>query len=65
MSSPDLLPARSHNRDGREIAGRKDEIMSERRGGGNTAQQVTELELQAKRKRGRKRKHGDSPCYQR
>ncbi|KAM4580714.1 uncharacterized protein PAE49_005456 isoform 2-T4 [Odontesthes bonariensis] len=64
MSSPDLLPASSHNRDGREIAGRKDDIMSGRRGGGNTAQQVTELELQAKRKRGRKRKHGDSPCYQ-
>ncbi|KAM9723023.1 uncharacterized protein ACNS7B_018545 isoform 1-T2 [Menidia menidia] len=65
IPSPDLLPAHSHNRDGREIGGRKDEMMPERAGGGgdNTTQQATELDLQAKRKRGRKRKHGDSPCY--
>ncbi|XP_035527773.1 histone-lysine N-methyltransferase ASH1L-like isoform X1 [Morone saxatilis] len=64
MSSPDLLPGHSHNRDGREVGGRKDEIVPERDRGGDTVQQVTELELQAKRKRGRKRKHGDSPCHQ-
>ncbi|XP_028281040.1 histone-lysine N-methyltransferase ASH1L-like isoform X2 [Parambassis ranga] len=65
MSSPDLMPGYSHSRDGREVGGRKEEIVPERgRGGGDTVQQVTELELQAKRKRGRKRKHGDSPCHQ-
>ncbi|XP_068998827.1 histone-lysine N-methyltransferase ASH1L-like isoform X1 [Embiotoca jacksoni] len=62
MSSPDLLPGYSHNRD---VGVRKEERVPERdQGGGDTAQQVTELELQAKRKRGRKRKHGDSPCHQ-
>ncbi|KAL7393445.1 hypothetical protein ABVT39_010995 [Epinephelus coioides] len=62
MSSPDLLPG--HSRDGRELGGRKDERGPERDKGGDSVQQVTELELQAKRKRGRKRKHGDSPCHQ-
>ncbi|XP_056299852.1 histone-lysine N-methyltransferase ASH1L-like isoform X2 [Pseudoliparis swirei] len=56
MASPDLLPG--HNRDGREVGG------PERERGGDTGQQVTELELQARKKRGRKRKHGDSPCHQ-
>ncbi|XP_075965040.1 uncharacterized protein LOC142969202 isoform X2 [Anarhichas minor] len=56
MSSPDLLPG--HNRDWREVGG------PERDRGGDTVQQVTELELQARKKRGRKRKHGDSPCHQ-
>ncbi|XP_045900416.1 histone-lysine N-methyltransferase ASH1L-like isoform X2 [Micropterus dolomieu] len=64
MSSPDLLPAYSHNRDGREVGGRKEERGPERDRRGDTVQQVTELELQARRKRGRKRKHGDSPCHQ-
>ncbi|XP_041844747.1 histone-lysine N-methyltransferase ASH1L-like isoform X2 [Melanotaenia boesemani] len=63
MSSADLLSARSHNRDGREVGGKREETVAER-GGGNMIQQVTELELQAKRKRGRKRKHGDSSCHQ-
>ncbi|XP_074509668.1 uncharacterized protein LOC141778977 [Sebastes fasciatus] len=62
MSSPDLLPG--HNRDGREVGGRKEERGPERDRGGDMVQQVTELELQARRKRGRKRKHGDSPCHQ-
>ncbi|XP_059195340.1 histone-lysine N-methyltransferase ASH1L-like isoform X2 [Centropristis striata] len=62
VSSADLLPA--HNRDGREIGGRKEDRGPERDRGGDTVQQVTELELQARRKRGRKRKHGDSPCHQ-
>lgn len=66
MSSPDLLPEYSHSRDGREVGGRREERGPERdRGGNDTVQQVTESELQAKRKRGRKRKHGDSPCHQR
>nr|XP_046254539.1 histone-lysine N-methyltransferase ASH1L-like isoform X2 [Scatophagus argus] len=64
MSSPDILPGHSHNRDGREAGGRKDERVPERDRGGDIVQQVTELELQARRKRGRKRKHGDSPCHQ-
>ncbi|XP_047186914.1 histone-lysine N-methyltransferase ASH1L-like isoform X2 [Scophthalmus maximus] len=62
MSSLDLLPG--HNRDGREVGGRKDERLSGRDQGGNTMQRVTEVELQARKKRGRKRKHGDSPCHQ-
>ncbi|XP_029307909.1 histone-lysine N-methyltransferase ASH1L-like isoform X2 [Cottoperca gobio] len=62
MSSTDHLPG--HNRDGREVGGRKEERGPERDRGGDTVQQVTELELQARRKRGRKRKHGDSPCHQ-
>lgn len=57
VSPPDLLPER--NRDGRDVGG------PERDRGGDTAQQVTELELQARKKRGRKRKHGESPCHQR
>ncbi|XP_039972888.1 histone-lysine N-methyltransferase ASH1L-like isoform X3 [Xiphias gladius] len=64
MSSLDLLPGHSHNRDGRDVGGRKEERAPERDRGGDTVQQVTELELQARRKRGRKRKHGDSPCHQ-
>ncbi|KAM8735234.1 uncharacterized protein AB9X84_023744 isoform 3-T8 [Acanthopagrus schlegelii] len=64
MSSPDLLPGHGHNRDGREVGGRKEERGPERDRGGDTAQQVTDFELQARRKRGRKRKHGDSPCHQ-
>lgn len=64
MSSPELLPGHSHNRDGREVGGRKEERGPEKDGGVESVQQVTELELQAKRKRGRKRKHGDSPCHQ-
>ncbi|KAG7237696.1 hypothetical protein INR49_032142 [Caranx melampygus] len=64
MSSLDLLPGRNQSREGREVGGRKDERAPERDGGGDTVQQVTELELQARRKRGRKRKHGDSPCHQ-
>ncbi|XP_031155218.2 histone-lysine N-methyltransferase ASH1L-like isoform X1 [Sander lucioperca] len=62
MSSPDLLPG--HNRDGREGGGRKEERGPERDRRGDMVQQVTELELQARRKRGRKRKHGDSLCHQ-
>lgn len=66
MSSPEILPGHSHVRDEREVGGRTEERLPERdRGGGDTAQQVTESELQAKRKRGRKRKHSDSPCHQR
>lgn len=65
MLPPDLLPGHSHNRDEREVGGRKEERGPERDRGGDTVQQVTELELQATRKRGRKRKHGDSPCHQR
>ncbi|XP_037309630.2 histone-lysine N-methyltransferase ASH1L-like isoform X1 [Pungitius pungitius] len=56
LSPPDLLP--EHNRGGRDAGG------PERDRGGDAAQQVTEPELQARRKRGRKRKHGDSPCHQ-
>ncbi|XP_042345110.1 histone-lysine N-methyltransferase ASH1L-like isoform X2 [Plectropomus leopardus] len=62
MSSPDLLPG--HSRDGREVKGRREERAPERDRGGDTVQQVTESELQARRKRGRKKKHGDSPCHQ-
>ncbi|XP_071751836.2 uncharacterized protein LOC139908882 isoform X1 [Centroberyx gerrardi] len=65
VSSPDLLPGHSHSRDGRGVGGRKEERVAEReQGGGDTVQQVTESVLQAKRKRGRKRKHSDSPCRQ-
>ncbi|KAM9353478.1 uncharacterized protein ABDE67_005854 [Symphorus nematophorus] len=64
VSSPDCLPGLGHNRDGREVGGRKEERGPERDRGGDTMLQVTELELQARRKRGRKRKHGDSPCHQ-
>nr|XP_020462817.1 histone-lysine N-methyltransferase ASH1L isoform X2 [Monopterus albus] len=63
-SSPDLLPGHSHNRDERLVGGRKEERELGRDRGGDTVQQVTELELQARRKRGRKRKHGDSPHHQ-
>lgn len=63
MSSPDLLPG--HNRDGREVGVRKEERGPERDRRGDMVQQVTELELQARRKRGRKRKHDDSLCHQR
>uniref|UniRef100_A0A1A7WCE2 Histone-lysine N-methyltransferase ASH1L-like n=1 Tax=Iconisemion striatum TaxID=60296 RepID=A0A1A7WCE2_9TELE len=64
MSPPDLLPASSHGRDGREVGGRMEGTVPEREGGGgsNITQQVTELE--ARRRRGRKRKHDDSPCRQ-
>ncbi|XP_068179929.1 histone-lysine N-methyltransferase ASH1L-like isoform X2 [Antennarius striatus] len=62
LSSLELLPG--HNRDGRDVEGRKDVRGSERDRGGSAAGQVTELKLQARRKRGRKRKHGDSPCHQ-
>lgn len=51
-----------------EAGGRTEEAVPEKRGGGggNTVQQqVLDLESQAQRKRGRKRKHGDSPCHQR
>ncbi|XP_028985830.1 histone-lysine N-methyltransferase ASH1L-like isoform X2 [Betta splendens] len=65
MSSPSLLPGHTHYRDERDVGGGKDERGPERdRGGDATVQQVSESELQAKRKRGRKRKHGDSPCHQ-
>uniref|UniRef100_A0A665VV76 Histone-lysine N-methyltransferase ASH1L n=1 Tax=Echeneis naucrates TaxID=173247 RepID=A0A665VV76_ECHNA len=64
MSSLDLLPGHSHNRDGREVGGSKVERGPERDGGSDKVQQGTALELQARRKRGRKRKHGDSPCHQ-
>lgn len=64
MSSTDLLPGHSHNRDGREVGGKKEERRPEKNEVSDTLQQVTELELQARRKRGRKRKHGDSPCHQ-
>ncbi|KAM9852093.1 uncharacterized protein ACBR49_005203 [Aulostomus maculatus] len=64
-TSSDFLPGCSHNRDGREMGGRQEERGLDRdRGESNIMQQVTESELQAKRKRGRKRKHGDSPCHQ-
>lgn len=33
--------------------------------GGEMVQQVSELELQASRKKGQKRKHGDSPYHRR
>lgn len=49
-----------------EAEGEAEEVVPEKRGGGgNTAQQVMDLVSQASRKRGRKRKHGDSPCHQR
>ncbi|XP_062255531.1 histone-lysine N-methyltransferase ASH1L-like isoform X1 [Platichthys flesus] len=64
LSSLDLLPGHNHNRDGQGAGGRKEERVPERDRGGDTVQQVTESELQARRKRGRKRKHGDSPCHQ-
>nr|XP_043889944.1 histone-lysine N-methyltransferase ASH1L-like isoform X1 [Solea senegalensis] len=64
MSSLDLVSGQNHNTDAREVGGRKEERALERDGGGVTVQQVTELELQARKKRGRKRKHGDSPCHQ-
>ncbi|XP_041649494.1 histone-lysine N-methyltransferase ASH1L-like isoform X2 [Cheilinus undulatus] len=64
MSPTDLLPGHSHNRDGREVGGKREERRSENDGMSDKLQQVTELELQARRKRGRKRKHGDSPCHQ-
>ncbi|KAK2844625.1 hypothetical protein Q5P01_011284 [Channa striata] len=64
MSAPSLLPGHTHYRDERDVGGRKEERESERDGGGDTVQQVSELELQARRKRGRKRKHADSPCHQ-
>nr|XP_019948749.1 PREDICTED: histone-lysine N-methyltransferase ASH1L-like isoform X1 [Paralichthys olivaceus] len=64
MSSLDLLPGHNHNRDGQEVGGGKDERLPERDRGGDAVQQVTDSELQARRKRGRKRKHGDSPCHQ-
>ncbi|CAJ1062323.1 histone-lysine N-methyltransferase ASH1L-like [Xyrichtys novacula] len=64
MSSTDLLLGHSHNRDGREVGGKKEQRRPEKDEVSDTLQQVTELELQAKRKRGRKRKHGDSPCHQ-
>ncbi|XP_015236048.1 PREDICTED: histone-lysine N-methyltransferase ASH1L isoform X2 [Cyprinodon variegatus] len=48
-----------------EAEGEAEEVVPEKRGGGgNTAQQVMDLVSQASRKRGRKRKHGDSPCHQ-
>ncbi|XP_026226235.1 histone-lysine N-methyltransferase ASH1L-like isoform X3 [Anabas testudineus] len=64
VSSSNLLPEHAHYRDEREVGGRKEERGPERNRGGDTVQQVSELELQARRKRGRKRKHGDSPCLQ-
>uniref|UniRef100_UPI0037E71FF9 histone-lysine N-methyltransferase ASH1L-like isoform X2 n=1 Tax=Semicossyphus pulcher TaxID=241346 RepID=UPI0037E71FF9 len=64
MSSADLMPGHSHNRDGREVGGRKEETGPEKDRVSDTVQQVTDSELQARRKRGRKRKHGDSPCHQ-
>ncbi|XP_071061988.1 uncharacterized protein [Pseudochaenichthys georgianus] len=60
VSSNDQLPG--HNRDGREAIGSKEGPVRER--GGDTIQQVTEVELQARRKKRQKRKHGDSPCQQ-
>ncbi|KAI4811920.1 hypothetical protein KUCAC02_014784 [Chaenocephalus aceratus] len=60
VSSNDQLPG--HNRDGREAIGSKEGPVRER--GGDTTQQVTEVELQARRKKRQKRKHGDSPCQQ-
>ncbi|KAM6995413.1 histone-lysine N-methyltransferase ASH1L-like isoform 1-T2 [Tautogolabrus adspersus] len=64
MSSANLMPGHSHNRDGIEMGGKKEERRPEKDGVSDALQQVTELELQAKRKRGRKRKYGDSPCHQ-
>ncbi|XP_027868367.1 histone-lysine N-methyltransferase ASH1L isoform X1 [Xiphophorus couchianus] len=56
MSPADFVP---------EAGGGAEEAVPEKRGGGgNTVQQVMDLESQARRKRGRKRKHGDSPCHQ-
>ncbi|MED6253873.1 hypothetical protein ATANTOWER_005965 [Ataeniobius toweri] len=62
MSPGDLVP---------EVGGDAEEAVPEKRGGGgdrgggcNTSQQFTVFESQARRKRGRKRKHGDSPCHQ-
>ncbi|XP_023820157.1 histone-lysine N-methyltransferase ASH1L isoform X3 [Oryzias latipes] len=64
MSPSDHLPAFIHNRDEREVGGKNAETVSER-GGGHTKQQVTEqLEMLERGKKGRKRKHGDSPCHQ-
>ncbi|KAF3839717.1 hypothetical protein F7725_018434 [Dissostichus mawsoni] len=60
VSSNDHSPG--HNRDGREAIGSKEGPERER--GGDTIQQVTEVELQARRKKRQKRKHGDSPCQQ-
>uniref|UniRef100_A0A1A8DUT1 Histone-lysine N-methyltransferase ASH1L-like n=1 Tax=Nothobranchius kadleci TaxID=1051664 RepID=A0A1A8DUT1_NOTKA len=64
VSPPDLLPASSHGRDGREVGGRTEGTVPERGGGGGSSitQQVAELE--SRRRRGRKRKHDDSPHHQ-
>ncbi|XP_029927789.1 histone-lysine N-methyltransferase ASH1L-like isoform X2 [Myripristis murdjan] len=65
VSSTNPLPGHCHNRDGRGVGGRKEERGVEReRGGGDVVQQVTESVLQAKKKRGRKRKRSGSPCHQ-
>ncbi|XP_068612945.1 uncharacterized protein [Brachionichthys hirsutus] len=64
MSSLQLLPGHSHDRDGGDLGGRKDATGPARDRGCNAVDQVTALKLQARRKRGRKRKHGDSPCHQ-
>lgn len=56
MSPPKLLPGLS--RDGTEAEERRDARAE-------SHQQMSEVELQAKRKKGRKRKHNSSPCHQR
>lgn len=55
MSPPKLLPGLS--RDGTEAEERRDARAE-------SHQQMSEVELQAKRKKGRKRKHNSSPCHQ-
>ncbi|XP_026172342.1 histone-lysine N-methyltransferase ASH1L-like isoform X2 [Mastacembelus armatus] len=62
VSTPDLLPGHSHNRNERDFGGSKEDRGQERDREGDTVQQVIDLELQARRKRGRKRKHDHSPC---
>ncbi|XP_028327473.1 histone-lysine N-methyltransferase ASH1L-like isoform X2 [Gouania willdenowi] len=58
--SPDFLPGHISRRDVREAEGRE----RERGGRAAVGQQVTDCESQTRKKRGRKRKHGDSPCHQ-
>ncbi|XP_054638887.1 histone-lysine N-methyltransferase ASH1L-like isoform X2 [Dunckerocampus dactyliophorus] len=62
---PDLLPNNNNNNNKSDARGRREGNGPERDGVGvRSVQQVTDSELQAKRKRGRKRKHDASPCHQ-
>ncbi|XP_061530157.1 histone-lysine N-methyltransferase ASH1L-like isoform X2 [Phycodurus eques] len=58
VSSPDLLRGRSNNNVGWRVG------LDQDVAGVGSVPQATDSELQAKRKRGRKRKHDASPCHQ-